>query len=65
MKRNFLRNLHFHVLQARKISMKFQKKMGLDNIVSLAASPIVVRKRVSDSPLVRKKVKLIKLLFIK
>ena len=36
--------------------MRFQKKMGLENIVSLAASPIVARKRQSDSPCVRRKV---------
>ena len=30
--------------------------MGLENIVSLAASPIVARKRQSDSPCVRRKV---------
>ena len=44
------------IVQARKISMRFQKKMGLENIVSLAASPIVARKRQSDSPCVRRKV---------
>ena len=44
------------IIQARKISMRFQKKMGLENIVSLAASPIVARKRQSDSPCVRRKV---------
>ena len=50
----------------RKISKRLQKAMGLSNIVSLAASPIVARKRVSDSPFVAKKVTiygLIKLLF--
>ena len=36
--------------------MRFQKKMGLENIVSLAASPIVARERQSDSPCVRRKV---------
>ena len=40
----------------RKISKRLQKAMGLSNIVSLAASPIVARKRVSDSPFVSKKV---------
>ena len=40
----------------RKISKRLQKAMGLSNIVSLAASPIVARKRVSDSPFVTKKV---------
>ena len=40
----------------RKISKRLQKAMGLSNIVSLAASPIVARKRVSDSPFVAKKV---------
>ena len=43
-------------MQMRKISKRLQKAMGLSNIVSLAASPIVARKRVSDSPFVSKKV---------